>query len=236
MERYVLRWRMSFSKCSIQRLGIDINDFEVFLSKPKLVIDYAEALIQSRALSYTKIRVSNEVFGGLKYTNEGEAISLNFRIDNIRTPMLLEQYQHLGKREKKNCNYVLIVMIYNVILKMSVLEKEALLDGEFDKKAIKNGNEPLPTADNKTNSHPITEITTRGDEISDMDNMAGETADNKPQLIEENDEDSPFPAAGTEEHARLFAGMGDMFNDSGDVENEGFQHNLSGDEPDIDKM
>jgi len=238
MEKYVLRLQMNFSKSSMQSLGVDVLDFALFLSKPKLVIDYAEALIQCRALSYNKARVSNEPIGRLLRENEkaDEAISISFRINNIRTPLLIEQYQQLGRSEKRPCTLALIVMIYIAIEKLSDIEKEVLLDGGFDTQAIGGSGNVIPAVENKSNTLPISETGISVVKLTDSKSLGDEETEIKPKMIEECNKDPGIPEAGTDEHEKLFAGMGDMFKESGDVENEGFQHNLSGDEPDIDTM
>jgi len=224
---------MNFSLEALERLEINTLGFKHFISRPKLVMDYAEALFVCNVMSTAKVRVDQETLGEIISHNSEEYILANMRINNIQTPEIKDQYQQLGRGEKEQFSHALIIMVYKKISEMSSKDLVVLLRGSAEEASTIN----FDNTKESNRKTPIEEKITTSDANRSINNtMERELPEPEIQRDTGPIIDSDIPKEGTHGHDRLFAGMGDMFNDSGDVENEGFQHNLSGDEPDIDKM
>ncbi len=229
MRKHSIRWRMKYCASSLEKSGIDIIDFKTFLKSPKLVMDYSESLFYCNELSGAEVRISQRKFELLIEKNNEGSMPHNLYINSIRHPEIVNQYQQLGRGEKDLFTHALALMVYKLISGMTEKKRIDLLRGELDM-------DTEPTKSSDDNLHDVEETDSSVERPEELNNQNSEVSEKHASSIVESSEDTDTPKEGTDEHDRLFAGMGDMFKESGVVENEGFQHNLSGDEPDIDTM
>ncbi len=213
MQKQMKRWRMNFDIESLVKLNIKLSDFREFVASPKLALDYAEAIFAGDGLSYAKIRVAQKRLGALVGKGGQASVSGHFIVDRIRTPVVWNQYEHLGKLEKKTCSYALIVFVYMSITKLSEIEQENILNGKLTdgpKEITENIYSEVTSELNKEDTSK------ENRENESVNNATFEGVTGHPLKVE--DPSLPeIPEEGTGGHDRLFEGMNSMFESNQDT-------------------